>query len=208
MEAYRHDKKWGQLAKWSNELGIPSWSSSVVRMASIHPNLLMGSRLSAQSIIDGCAIKDQDETEHRDNKHFHILCVARSKTCSFCDHSSRFHSVVIRDRDIGSNPEMMDNAKVAADLLHTLLSKKKIVLVHCHSGRNRSALVILVYCARYTSLTFDASLFRIKRYNGRRFSEKHTLSNTSFVRCVRRNWDELRQGSTDSIAEQNSIPTL
>ena len=202
MEAYRNDKKWAQLAKWSHEMGIPSWSARVVRMSSIHPGILMGSRLSAQSIIDGESLSDQDGTEHRDGKRFHILCVARMQTCGFCQHSNRFHSVIIRDRDASTNIEFLKNAQVAASLLFRLLQGGNTVLVHCHSGRNRSALVILVYCAMYTSLSFDASLYRIKNYNSRRFSRKDTLSNRSFVTKVKENWEDLRNEANSSSSRR------
>ena len=83
--------------------------------------------------------------------------------------------------------------ETAAREVYAMLKKGKIVLVHCHSGRNRSALVILVFCAFYTNLTFEDAVYRIRKYNSSRFSMQSTLKNTSFIAHVRAKWAELRE---------------
>lgn len=193
LDDFKNDKKWEQLASWSDELGVPSWSSSVVCMRDIHPNLLMGSRYSAQKLMDGDVIKDQDGTEYKNSRTMRILCTASKKTCEYCNYGLRYHLFVIRDASHDNN-QFLRVAVRAAAMLQKLLSKNNKVLVHCHSGRNRSALVILVYCALYTNWTYAQSLHKVRTYNTSRFSMQNTLANATFTREVRMNWEAIRSG--------------
>ena len=192
MEAYQNDTKWEELAKWSEEMGIQSWNKNVVCMSTIHPCLLMGSRLSVQKLIDGATLCDQYGQVYADSKRLHMLCVASSKTCQYCIASKRFNYFYVQDRD-HNDDLFLDTVQKAARLLRKLLLMKRIVLVHCHSGRNRSALLILVYCAMYTDYTYAQALFKIRKYNSSRFRMQSTLSNSSFIASVRQKWDEMRE---------------
>ena len=192
MEQYRHDSRWAQIAKWSEELGVKSWNKNVVCMSAIHPQLLMGSRLSAQCIIDGNDLCDQFGRVYTDSSKLRMICVASNDTCAYCGHSKRFSFFCVRDKEHDTSA-YLEVVVAAAKLMHKFLSRNKIVLVHCHSGRNRSALVILVYCAMYTNLTYEEALFSIRKHNSSRFETQNTLKNSSFTSHVRMQWNELKK---------------
>lgn len=192
MEQYRNDKKWENIAKWSEELGVQPWGKSVVSMPTIHFGLLMGSRLSAQKIIDGQTVSDQYGNEYKNSKNLRVICVASEKTCEFCNADKRFVTFGIRDKNHESN-DFLDEVQKAAEQLNKFLTAGLRVLVHCHSGRNRSALIILIYCAMYTKLSYTESLHKIRVYNKSRFPMQSTLKNSSFTSHVRLNWDTIQE---------------
>ena len=189
---YANDKKWEQLAKQSEELGIESWNADVVCLKTIHPHLIMGSRWSAQNVLDGKSVLDQYNTEYRDSKTLKTLCIANKETCAYCTSSKRYAFHFLEDRHFGSDTKYLSHVCQAAKHLHSELLTGNTVLVHCHSGRNRSALVILVYCCMFTNLSYEDALFMIRKYNSRRFSMQSTLKNSSFTSHVRINWNSIR----------------
>ena len=190
MNKYRNDKKWEELASWGSDLGLSTWGKEIVCMNTIHPLLFMGSRLSAQEVIDKGNLFDQNKYTYKGSK-FHVICVASDSTCQYCESSNRFQQYDIRDVD-HEDELFLQTAIKTADTIHSKLSAGKYVLVHCHSGRNRSALAILVYCARYTDLSYEDALYQIRLLNSSRFSMQQTLQNNSFTSAVRRNWAEIK----------------
>lgn len=190
LSDFKGDRKWRSLSQWGKELGVLSWTSSVVSMPSIHPNILMGSRLSVQELIDGNEVTDQFRTDYR-MSDLVFLCAASSKTCEYCEYTDRARAFHLRDRH-EHDSAFLELAVRAAQRLRTMLSKRERVLVHCHSGRNRSALVILIYAAMYTDLEYEQAVSYIKDYNASRFPRASTLKNTSFTRMVSANWGSMR----------------
>jgi protein-tyrosine phosphatase len=84
--------------------------------------------------------------------------------------------------------------KVATEI-HKKLKQKKNVIIHCHSGRNRSALAIMAYCAKYTSLCYGEALFQVRKLNSHRFPMQSTLQNNQFTSFLRKNWEDFRDES-------------
>tara|TARA_B110000008_G_scaffold87904_1_gene89940 strand:- start:4941 stop:5540 length:600 start_codon:yes stop_codon:yes gene_type:complete len=188
---YKNDKKWEDLASWGKDLGVTSWSKDIVCMDTIHPKLFMGSRLSAQAILDKNKLSDQYKYSYK-GSCFHTLCIASDSTCKYCEVSSKFKKYDLQDVD-HQDEVFLSTAINTAKKVRKLLRRGRKVLVHCHTGRNRSALVILVYCARYTNMTYEQSLHEIRRLNSSRFPMQSTLQNGSFTSAVRRNWEKLRK---------------
>jgi len=186
---YENDKTWENITKWSAELGIKSWSSSVVCMYTIHPRLFMGSRLSAQTIIDKGVFKDQDGVAH-EAKAFRSVCVASERTCAYCESSSKYQHFEVHDRQ-HTDEDFLETVITCCKKMHKMLRRGNLVLVHCHSGRNRSALAVLVYCAMYTDMSYEDALFQVRKLNSTRFSMQSTLQNSSFTSFVRANWQQL-----------------
>ena len=193
MKRFQHDKKWEKIAHWSHELGIPSWSTGVACMKTIHPRILMGSRLSVQRIMDGGTVTDQFAQKYSNGPSLVTLCAASESTCEYCSSSRRFHTFVMHDRS-DSDGDFMLVAQQAARAMHGFLQQNKTVLVHCHSGRNRSALVVLVYCAMFTPCNYSNALLRVRTHNSKRFPPQQTLSNVAFRTELQRVWDELKRG--------------
>ena len=191
LQDYQNDPKWRELSNWGKELGVSSWRSDVVVMDAIHPNILMGSRLSVQELIDGNTIKDQHGGVY-DFRRMHFLCAASARTCEYCSVTSQGTAFHLRDRNENDSKFLHDTIQAARHLRNSI-KKKHFVLVHCHSGRNRSALVILVYCAMFTGLSYDDSVRLIKDNNATRFPRSSTLKNSSFTRIVKVNWEDLRR---------------
>ena len=190
LSDFRDDPKWRELSQWGKELGVSSWTSKVVLMPSIHRNLLMGSRLSVQNLIDGEEVVDQFKSSY--NIHnIQFLCAASEKTCRYCDFTNKGVAFNLRDRD-EQDSAFLANGIEAAFQLHRMLARSH-VLVHCHSGRNRSALVILLYAALFTHLEYDEAVSTIKNYNASRFPRESTLKNSSFTRIVKINWKDIRE---------------
>ena len=97
----------------------------------------------------------------------------------------------MQDKD-HKNDHFLKEAVKTADHIHRKLRWKKNVLVHCHDGRNRSALAILVYCARHTDMTYETALHQIKLLNSHRFPMQSTLQNNALTSFVRLKWKELK----------------
>lgn len=195
LDEFKGDPKWRELSKWGKELGVSSWTAAVVTMPAIHPYILMGSRLSVQNIIDGQGVQDQFGNVFTLQKNLFFLCAASGRTCDYCDATNKGTAFHLRDRD-ERDSVFLNGAIQAAQHLHAELRKKHYVLVHCHSGRNRSALVILVFCALYTNLSFNEAVRIIKDYNSSRFPRSSTLKNSSFSKIVQVNWDTIRSNKT------------
>ena len=187
---YKNDTQWRDIAAWGAELGLSSWGPEIVKMDSIHPNLYMGSRLSAQEVIDGGNLHDQHDAVHKAKK-FALVCIASNSTCQYCEISSEYARFDMQDKD-HKNDHFLKEAVKTADHIHRKLRWKKNVLVHCHAGRNRSALAILVYCARHTDMTYETALHQIKLLNSHRFPMQSTLQNNAFTSFVRLKWKELK----------------
>lgn len=186
---YKNDRKWETMASWADELGVKSWGAEIVQISNIHPYLFMGSRLSAQAVIDRGKLIDQHDKKYDAGK-FNVICVASDEVCAYCNTSSKYSSFEIHDRDAETN--FLAAAIAAADIIHKHTKQKKHVLVHCHAGRNRAALAILVYCAKYTMLSYTDALFHIRKSNSSRFPMQQTLQNNSFTSTVRMEWDNIR----------------
>lgn len=187
---FQNDGKWQEIASWGSDLGLKTWGKDVVCMSSIDPNLFMGSRLSAQEVIDKGKLIDQNMHTYN-ARNFHLVCVASASTCEYCVLSDKYQNYDIRD--INHEDDLfLKTASKTADCIRRKLRWGKKVLVHCHSGRNRSALAVLVYCAKYTNKTYEDSLYQIRLMNVSRFPMQSTLQNSSFTSAVRRNWDDLR----------------
>ena len=187
---YENDKSWEELATWGKDLGINTWSKDIVSMNTIHPKLFMGSRLSAQEVIDKGKLTDQDGKIYTASK-FHVVCVASEKTCQYCEISDKFKGYDIQDRNQQSDDFLNTGIKTAKHI-HKKLRHGNYVLVHCHSGRNRSALAILLYAGMYTNLTYEDALHKIKLHNSSRFSMQSTLQNNQFTQSVKQNWSNLK----------------
>ena len=193
LRDFKGDPKWQELSQWGRELGVSTWTSKIVSMPTFHANLFMGSRLSVQNLIDGKEVVDQyNKVYNMHNMQF--SCVASQKTCHYCDFTSKGTAFNMRDRN-EQDSDFLNVAVQAAENLHRALSKGN-VLVHCHSGRNRSALIVLVYAAMYTNFDYNTSLSMIKNYNASRFPRASTLINSSFTRIVEVNWDDIRSNRT------------
>lgn len=188
---YSNDKKWQELASWGKDLGLNSWGEEIVAMKSIHPRLFMGSRLSAQVVIDKGKLHDQDGNIYP-TRGFHVVCVASAKTCEYCELSTNFKKYDIQDRNNQSD-DFVEIAMETARHMHKKLKKHNHVLVHCHSGRNRSALAVLVYAAMYTQLSYEDALYKIRRDNSSRFSMQSTLQNNAFTAAINTQWLDLRK---------------
>lgn len=189
FDKYKKDIRWLDIASWGKELGVSNWGKDIANMKSIHPNLFMGSRLSAQEVIDKGSFVDQNKKIYKAGK-FYCICVASDYTCEYCEMSKSYKSFDMNDRhDMEEN--WLDVAKKTAKKINSLLLSGKYVLVHCHSGRNRSALAILVYCAMYTNLSYSDAIHEIKSQNSHRFAVQSTLQNTTFTTKVREEWDNL-----------------
>lgn len=188
---YQNDKHWQELATWGKDLGLSTWGKEIVNMSPIHSKLFMGSRLSAQEVIDKGILRDQHNRFYT-AKHFHCICVASENTCAYCSISPNHSSFDIKDR-AHEDDAFLQKAVECAKKIRKKLKWGKYTLVHCHSGRNRSALVILIYCAMYTTLTYEEALYTIRKINSFRFSMQSTLQNTSFTSHVRLQWDNLKK---------------
>jgi protein-tyrosine phosphatase len=151
----------------------------------------MGSRLSAQEVIDKGNLYDQNKQQYS-GKDFHIICVASPETCEYCSMSDKFNSYRIHDKADVVADDIKDMIERVVCKMHKKLKKNK-VMVHCHSGRNRSALAILAYCAKYTNYTYGEALFQIRSLNSHRFPMQSTLQNNEFTSFMRRHWDEFRE---------------
>ena len=193
---YKNDNKWSDIASWGSDLGLSTWNDEIVCMSTIHPKLFMGSRLSAQSVIDKKDLIDQNNHRYKGNK-FNLVCVASESTCKYCEISDKFQNYDIRDTN-HEDDLFIDTAIKTADYIRKCLKRGKLTLVHCHSGRNRSALAVLVYCAKYTDLNYENSLYQIRLLNSSRFSMQSTLQNTTFTSAVRRNWDKIKKSKKTS----------
>ncbi len=187
---FHNDEKWEEMANWGKDLGLATWGKDVVRMSSIHTRLFMGSRLSAQEVIDNGTLKDQDNKHYRASR-FHLVCVASDSTCKYCTMSSKYKKYDIKDTN-HEDTQFIKTAIKTAKCINNILKWGGYVLVHCHSGRNRSALAVLVYCAKYTNLTYENALYQIRILNSSRFPMQSTLQNTSFTSAVRNNWQNIR----------------
>jgi len=194
---YKNDDKWNDIASWGASMGLSTWGEEIVCMKSIHPKLFMGSRLSAQSVIDKKDLVDQDKLIYK-GRNFHLVCVASESTCKYCEISDKYKKYDIRDTN-HEDDLFIKTAVKTADYIKRCLSRGRLTLVHCHSGRNRSALAILVYCAKYTDLTYENALHQIRLMNSSRFPMQSTLQNTTFTTAVRRNWDTIRSSKKKSI---------
>jgi hypothetical protein len=188
---YKNDKKWENLANWGKGLGLKTWSDSIACMDSIHPKLYMGSRLSAQKVIDKQTLIDQHRNRIKGSR-FNLVCVASQNTCAYCELSRHYKSYDIQDRS-NQNDNFLHVAKKTARHIHGKLKYGSMVLVHCHSGRNRSALAILVYCGMYTNMSYEDALHKIRHDNISRFSTQSTLQNDQFTSTVRNNWQNLKR---------------
>ena len=164
----------------------------------------MGSRLSAQVVIDKGRLYDQNHKSYSP-QIFETVCVASQKACDYCKISKKYKKYDMHDRQ-NQDDNFLSTAIETAEHIHNRLKKGKNVLVHCHSGRNRSALSILVYCAMYTDKTFDKALQEIRKQNSSRFDPHKTLQNTQFTSKVREKWDELKLKSEKS--ELRRLKTL
>jgi predicted protein tyrosine phosphatase len=187
---YEGDTQWRTLASSGKALGMKTWGEEIVSMHPVHPNLFMGSRLSAQAVIDKRHLKDMKGQLYPSHK-FNIICVASEKTCMYCEMSSKFHGYDIQDR-MNQQDDFLGTAIKTAKHIHNMLTAGKLVLVHCHMGRNRSALAVLVYAGLYTDMTYENALYRIRLCNSSRFSMQSTLQNTQFTSTIRTNWKQLR----------------
>lgn len=187
---YQNDKSWEELAVWGKDLGINTWNKNIVSMESIHPKLFMGSRLSAQEVIDGKKLTDQNGKIYIASK-FHVVCVASKKTCQYCELSNKYKGYDIQDRHEQSD-EFLKTGIQTAKFIHKNLGAGKYVMVHCHSGRNRSALALLLYAALYTDMSYEVALHKIRMHNSSRFSMQKTLQNNQFTQTVKENWENLR----------------
>lgn len=189
-DRYKGDKHWKTLASCGKDLSLKAWGDEIVCMHLVHPNLFMGSRLSAQVVIDKGHLKDLDGKIYLSH-NFHTICVASEKTCEYCEMSKKFHGYDIQDR-MNQKDDFLGTAIRTANQIHKLLKNGKLVLVHCHSGRNRSALAILVYAGIYTDMPYANALYNIRACNSKRFSMQSTLQNTQFTSTISLNWDNLR----------------
>lgn len=192
--AHANDNRWSEIAQWSSELGISTWGGEIVSMPQIHPFLFMGSRLSAQRIIDGQELKDTQGKVYA-GQQFDTVCIASDSTCEYCNISERYKRFLLRDQEF-RDASFLKHAVAAAAAMHAKLMKGKHILVHCHSGRNRCALAILMYCCKYTNFSYEHALYLIRLQNSKRFSMQSTLQNSSFTRYARLNWDKIRSNST------------
>lgn len=190
MDKYKNDPKWRNIASWGSELGLNTWGTEIVKMDTIHANLYMGSRLSAQEVIDHGKLYDQYDNMYNARK-FALVCIASKSTCEYCELSSKYSKFDVQDKDY-EDDHFLKTVVKTADHIHKKLKWKKSVLVHCHTGRNRSALAILVYCAKYTEMTFEDALYQIRRLNSKRFPMQSTLQNTTFTTFVRNKWNDLK----------------
>ena len=188
---FEGDKKWARIAAAGRETGSSHWGKQIVKLDIIHPRLFMGSRLSAQEVIDKGRLKDQNENIY-DAKQFHLVCVASESTCEYCSISDRYKNYEMQDREF-QDDGFLETAVKTADHIHKKLSKGKHVIVHCHAGRNRSALAVLVYCARHTNMSYEEALHQIRLLNSSRFPMQSTLQNNQFTSSVRNNWDKIRK---------------
>lgn len=189
-KTYENDKSWQALASWGKDIGVNSWDKNIVVMSNIHPKLFMGSRLSAQEVIDKGNLIDQNGTNYKASKFF-VVCVASDRTCQYCEISSNFKGYDIHDRK-NQQDDFLNTGIQTAKHIHRMLKKGNYVLVHCHSGRNRSALAILIYAAIYTNMSYENALHVIKKQNISRFPMQSTLQNTQFTQSVKQNWDKLK----------------
>jgi protein-tyrosine phosphatase len=187
---YKNDKRWAKMAAWGKDLGVNSWNKDIVNMDTIHPRLFMGSRLSAQEVIDKGKLMDQNGKYYNANK-FYCVCVASPATCEYCKISAKYSTYDVQDIN-HEDDDFLNTVIKTAHCIRTSLAKGRYVLVHCHTGRNRSALAILVYCAMYTDKTYENSLHEIRQSNSSRFSTQKTLQNSTFTSYVRKNWEDLR----------------
>ena len=188
---YANDKQWANLASWGKDVGVNTWGTEIVQMKTIHPKLFMGSRLSAQQVIDKGKLSDQDGNMY-DARKFRLVCIASESTCRYCTSSSKYTSYNMQDRQF-TNDEFLKTAIRTAKHIHRHLKWGRYVIVHCHSGRNRSALAILVYCALYTDKTYEVALNEIRVANSSRFQQQSTLQNSKFTSVVSKNWTELQK---------------
>lgn len=188
---YKNDTKWADMAAWGKDIGLSTWGAEVVCMKSINTNLFMGSRLSAQSVIDKGKLVDQDKKRY-DAKHFHLVCVASDSTCQYCEISNKYKNYDMKDKH-HENDLFLETAIKTADHIHNQLKWGRKVMVHCHSGRNRAALAVIVYCARYTDYTYNDALYQIRLLNSSRFPMQSTLQNNSFTSTVREKWDTIKK---------------
>lgn len=187
------------MASFGKDLGLSTWGAGIVHMHSIHPRLFLGSRLSAQAIIDNGQLYDQNKKYYKANA-FYSVCVAAGSTCNYCEISSKYKRYDITDSN-HEDDAFLETVMMTADHIHSKLRRGKKVIVHCHSGRNRAALAVLVYCARHKDpkvWTYEKSLYEIRLLNSSRFSMQSTLQNNSFTSAVRRNWDTLRSASVSN----------
>ena len=186
---FKNDKKWERLATFGTHLKTRTWGKEIVCMDTLHPKLFMGSRLSAQQVIDNAKLLDTNGIQH-DTKNFFLVCVASGRTCEYCVMSNKYKAYDMQDRNKQSD-DFLDTAVKTAKHIHSKLIQGKSVLVHCHSGRNRSALVMLVYAAMYTDLPYEKALYQIKKHNSKRFDMQSTLQNNQFTYTVSNNWNTL-----------------
>ena len=188
---FANDTKWARIAAEGKLTGSSHWGTQIVRLDSIHRNLFMGSRLSAQEVIDKGRLKDQHQNIY-DAKQFHVVCVASENTCAYCTISDKYKNYEMQDRQ-NQTEDFLQTAIKTADHIHKKLKAGKHVIVHCHAGRNRSALSVLIYCARHTNMTYEESLYQIRLLNISRFPMQSTLQNNQFTTSVRINWDKIRK---------------
>lgn len=191
---YINDQRWKELATWGKHVGVSSWGEEIVCMDSIHPKLFMGSRLSAQVIIDKKNLMDPTGNIYKADR-FCVVCVASEKTCQYCEMSKKFKRYDIQDRHNQSD-NFLEIAIQTAHHIRNKLRAGKHVLVHCHSGRNRSALAILVYAGMYTNMTYENALHSIKLNNSSRFPIQSTLQNNQFTSVISSKWNELKSKSS------------
>lgn len=199
-DKYKNDKKWQDLASWGKEYGTSSWGKEIVQMHTIHTKLFMGSRLSAQVVIDKGKLYDQFQRIYPARK-FHVVCIASENTCQYCEMSSNFKGYDMQDRHYETDVFIMTALKTA-DHIHKKLRRGKYVLVHCHSGRNRSALAVLVYALKYTNLTYEEAVHEIKQINSFRFPTQKTLQNDKFLSAVHMYCSEIKEGSFKKLEKK------
>lgn len=196
QNTFQNDKKWERIASSGSSTGTTSWTKDIVRMKTIHPKLFMGSRLSAQEVIDKGQLKDQDNNFY-DAKRFHTLCVASNSTCEYCVVSSQYQGFDMYDR-ANQDTSFLSTALESAKHLKKKLDRGKNVIVHCHSGRNRSALVVMVFTAQNTSLSYEEALYQVRYLNSHRFPMQSTLQNNQFTSHLRENWTKIRNNTYET----------
>ena len=166
----------------------------IVHLHDFHPSLFMCSLVTVRGFLEKSEANDQFNNTHS-LKGTHFICVASSTVSREFKGNPRVTSVVLRDIAHNACDEFLDTALSAARLVHRKLVRGQRVVVFCNMGRNRAALVCLLYCMLYSSVTESAAAIKyIKNQNRPRMRPIMILSNPIFVRCARGEWQKRKRG--------------
>ena len=175
----------GETRRWRLETR-GRWNSSIAHHARIHPRLFVGSRLSVARLRQGLPVVDQHGAAHRRDAFF-LVCVAGDSVCRYAQCDPRAQAFHMRDRVYDECGDVLRRAEPAAELVWERLRRSN-VLVHCHAGQNRAALVVAVMAARHGLASSFDDLASIMREDNAKRGIDRSLVNFTMHSCLRPYW--------------------